>query len=196
MQILGCLTVQKLYGRDPGSSEAITEVFQSMLGKYPGEKVTKAMETWMERSPEFPSPADIISIIKRNGRPPLTKEMFIAISKKDPENRTKADWQYIEDYEAQERGEAWDSEHPDPEKDKRTLQENIRLRQEVKDLKAEIKRLGELLHAERVRTGAAPPKPSEAEKVRRTAEAMRKEGAKPEDIEEFLHSYGVTMEAA
>lgn len=187
--LLGCFSVQKLYGRDIANAETVTELFHAMLGQYPAAQVLKAFELWLQRSQEFPTPADIIGIIKRKGKPPLSKEMFIAISKKSGEDRTKDDWQYLRDYEA-ELTESVD-DFGDATKDAATLQENIRLRQQVMEQKNEIHRLNELLHMERMRKGIEPPKPSVHEQVTRTIETMKREGAKQEDIDAFAQSFGV-----
>lgn len=178
-----------MYGRDIANAETVTELFHAMLGQYPAAQVLKAFELWLQRSQEFPTPADIIGIIKRKGKPPLSKEMFIAISKKSGEDRTKDDWQYLRDYEA-ELTESVD-DFGDATKDAATLQENIRLRQQVMEQKNEIHRLNELLHMERMRKGIEPPKPSVHEQVTRTIETMKREGAKQEDIDAFAQSFGV-----
>lgn len=181
--LLGCFTLQKLYGREPESYKAINGLFHTILASQPAEKVTKAFESWLERSQEFPTPADIINLIKRNGKPPLSEAQFIAISRKDGEDRTDAEWQYLRDYQA-ERDSGW-NDGSDERTTSATLQENIRLRKEVMSLRDEVKRLGELLHAERKRNGLEKPKPSLQEKIAATIEAMRKGGASEADIEEF-----------
>lgn len=181
--LLGCFSVQKMYGREPESMGAVTQVFHSVLGKYPARNTLRAFELWMERSPEFPTPADIIGLIKRNGLPPLSQAMYIAISKKDGEDRTTADWQYMRDYEAEQR-EGFIDVH-DPVKEEATATENSRLRKEVMTLRGEVAKLAELLHEERKKNGLEKPKPNLQEKITATIEAMRKAGCPEADIEEF-----------
>ena len=181
--MMGCFAVQKLYGRDTGNAETITEMFHAMLGKYPAAHCIRALELWLERSQEFPTPADIIGIIKRKGKQPLSKETYIAISRKDGELRDASDWQFLREYEAEQREEV--SGFDDEVKNEVAVQENITLRQQVKALTAETKRLADLLHQTRVAKGLEPAKPSHAQKVAATVEAMRSGGASEEDIAAF-----------
>ncbi|QEL14765.1 hypothetical protein [Limnoglobus roseus] len=187
--LLGCFTVQKIYGRDPGSIEAVNHIFHSTLAKHPADRVIRAFDLWLERSQEFPTPADIIGIIKRKGRPPLSKETYIAISRKDAELRDASDWQFLREYEAEQRQEV--SGFDDDAKAAVTLQENITLRQQVKTLTAETVRLAELLHQTRVAKGSQPVEPSHAQKVAATVAAMRAGGASEDDIAAFEVSQGV-----
>lgn len=187
--MMGCFAVQKLYGRDLGNAGVITEMFHAMLGKYPATHVVRAFELWLERSQEFPTPADIIGIIKRKGKPPLSRETYIAISKKAAELRDASDWQFLREYEAEQRDEV--SGFEDEAKAEVTLQENVALRQQVKGLTAETKRLTDLLHQARIARGLEPVKPSHAQKVAATVAAMRSGGASEEDIAAFEASEGV-----
>ena len=187
--LLGCYTAQKLYGRDPGSLESVNEVFHHVLGRHPADQVINAFTIWIERSQEFPTPADIVGLIRRGGLPPLSKEMYIAISRKDAEARTADDWAYLRDYEAEQRGEH--SGFRDEAKEAATLEENARLRIEVKRLREEVARLAALLHEARLAKGAEAPRPSAREKAERTIEAMRAGGASEEDIGEFARQQGI-----
>lgn len=188
--LVACLTLQKLYGRDVANTETVIELFQKIMGKYPADKVIRAFEIWMERSQEFPTPSDIVNLIKRNGRPPLSKERYIAISKKDGEDRTQDDWQYMREYDKEQDTEEMGSEYVDETKESATLQENIRLRTEVRELKAEYARLADMLREERKHKALPKPEISLVDKVQRTIEMMRTEGAAQEDIDEFLRQYG------
>lgn len=182
--ILSCFTVQKLYGRDAGSLEAVTSVFHRLLATYPANKVIRAFELWMTRSQEFPTPADIISIINNNGRKPLSREVYISISKKEPEYRTPEDWAYIRNYEQDQQREEFGSEFKDDDRIEAVQTENARLRSEMKEMKAEYHRLSGLLAEERRKTVAAPPPLSMQEKIERTVAAMREAGASDDEIAE------------
>ena len=184
--ILGCYTVQKLYGRDPGSIESVNEVFHSTLSRFPAEYVLKAFTIWIERSQEFPTPADIITLIKRKGKPPLSREIYVGISKKDGEDRTAEDWQYMRDYEADQKGE--DSDFDDPVKADNFQQENIRLRQQMMQMQSDMQRLKQLLQETRVAKGIEPPKQSEQDKITKTVNYMQEVGAPQEDIDAFIAS--------
>lgn len=191
--IVGCFTAQRIFGRDPGSLEAVNHIFHATLARYPASHCLRAFELWLERSQEFPTPADIIGIIRRKGRPPLSREVYIAISKKDPELRDASDWQFIREYEAEQREDA--SGFDDEGKAEATTRENVRLRQQVLSLIAENKRLADLLHHIRIAKGLEPPKPSRADKVRATVAAMRAGGAPEEDIAAFEASEGMAVSA-
>ena len=185
--MMGCFASQKLYGRDPGNSEAITEMFHAMLAPYPASHCLRAFEIWLERSQEFPTPANIIGIIKRKGKPPLKESGIIAIRKKDGEFRTREEWAMLREWEA-EQVEGWDL--PDEQKHEAMVQENIRLRQQVRTLTAETERLSGLLHQARVAKGLEPVKPSLAERIAATVRVMRAGGASEDDIAMFEASHG------
>jgi hypothetical protein len=184
--LMGCFAVQKLYGRDTANAGAVTRVFHSTLANYPAEKVVKAFETWIARSEEFPTPAGIINLIKRNGKPPLSESTYIQISKKAGEDRTPEDWQYLRDYQAEQQ-DGW-AEASDPRKQAATLQENIRLRKELAELRTEYERLAALLRAEQAKKMPVTPQLTMSEKIQRTVDAMREGGAPEEDVQAFLFS--------
>lgn len=163
-------------------------MFHAVLGKYPSTKVLQAFEIWIERSQEFPTPADIVELIKRNGKPPLSEGMYVTISRKDPEARTRVEWDYMQEFE-QERLRG--SDYRDAQPDTSTLQENVRLRKELSSLKSENARLSELLHDARVSKGIERPKPSMQEKIDRTVSAMKQGGAPQADIDSFLVGFGL-----
>ena len=97
----GCFALQKLYGRSVENTKGIIQIFHRLLSDYPAEKVIKAFEKWIERSQEFPTPADIIGLIKRNGKPPYERSRYIAIMKKDGLERSREEWDYVRAYEAE-----------------------------------------------------------------------------------------------
>jgi len=179
----------KTYGKEPESLESILPLFQSALADYPIDRIMLALDIHASRSQEFPTRFDIVSLIKRNGKPPLSQVMYIAISRKDGEDRTASDWQYMRDYEDEQQEES--SEFSDARASEANTTENSRLRKEVWSLREEVKRLGDLLHEERKRNGLERPKPSLQEKISATVEAMRKAGAPEVDIEAFMKSEGV-----
>ncbi len=187
--IAGCFVIQKLYGRQPENIEVINRTFHSTLSNYPAASVIRAFETWMQRSQEFPTPADIVSLIRRNGKPPLKESDIIAIRKKDGQDRTAEDWQLLKEWDAQQQ-EGW-KEFTDPKKEEATLQENFRLREQVKQLENEVARLTGLLYEARMTKGLERPKQTVEEKVRNTIAAMRAAGGSEADIEAFAKEYGI-----
>lgn len=189
--IAGCFVMQKVYGRQPENVEVINQTFHSVLGKYPANAVIRAFELWLERSQEFPTPADIVGLIKRNGRPPLSQALYVAIQKKDGERRTPEDWQYLREYEAAQR------EDFDGPRDTRYAEEmnreNQRLRAELTNLRNENKRLAALLQDARTAKRFEPTAPKVEERVRATVTAMRQAGAPESDIELFTREHGASV---
>ncbi|OWK35417.1 hypothetical protein [Fimbriiglobus ruber] len=144
--------------------------------------------------PRIPDPADIVGLIKRNGKPPLSQAVYIAIQKKAGEDRSPEDWQYLREYEAQQR-EEFEGPH-DARQAEEVQQENRRLRTELIDFRKECKRLAKLLHEARIVKGIEPPLRTTEEKVRATITAMRESGASAEDVEQFAREHGVSVEVA
>lgn len=181
---MGCFSVQKLYGREPGTAEVVTDMFHAVLAKYPADKVIMAMQTWVERSQEFPTPADIISLIKRNGKAPITEAMYVAANRKDGADRTGEDWEIIREFEA-DRLTGWDDYKPEPDHYRELQAEITRLRHENAALWDEKERAwGEV---RKCRAGLdLMPKPTLSEKVQRTVDAMKAAGSPQADIDEFL----------
>ena len=70
-----------------------------VLAQFTMDQVRAAFGKWLETNSTFPAPADIVSLIRRGGKPPLEKSYYIAISKKPADQRTKDEWQYLRDYE-------------------------------------------------------------------------------------------------
>jgi hypothetical protein len=62
-QLGACLAVQRTYGKQGGDIEAMTRVFISDLKSYPSEKVVKALADWRLKSPDFPTPADVVELL-------------------------------------------------------------------------------------------------------------------------------------
>ncbi len=193
--LVGCFAVQKMYGRAAENMEAINQVFHNLLGKYPSGAVLKAFEIWIERNQEFPTPADIVSLIKRGGRAPITREVYIAVSKKDAEHRTDADWALMREYEKEQKEVEFGSVHVDETKAEILQQETIRLREEVKFLRKENERLGRLALEKRAER-ANPLQPfarvvsTPEQKALNTIKQMRELGAPESDIAEFAAAYG------
>lgn len=192
IEIYRRFNAMKTYGKEPDSLEAINNVFARDLAEFPIDKIELAFKTHSQRSQEFPTVADIVGLIKRNGKPPMTEAQFISISRKDGADRTPEDWQFLRDWEAQNR-EGWGGEAPDPKKEESSAREVLRLRERVKELEVEVRRLSELLRSERQGKGLERPVPSQEEKIQNTVKAMRESGANEEDIAEFLKPYGLGL---
>ncbi len=181
----------KTYGKEPESLDSIISLFNEGLADFPVDKINAAFRLHAQRSAEFPTLADIVGIIRRNGKPTLKESDIIAIRKKDGEDRTGAEWAMLKEWDAQQQ-EGW-RDDPDPQKDAAMLTENLRLRQHVSDLKDEIRRLSDLLREVRVAKGIEPQAPSLAEKVDRTIRAMRESGAPETDVSTFASQYDIAI---
>lgn len=98
--ILGqCFQALNLYGKEPEQIEAAIALHQMVLSDYSIDQIRPAFIRWLATNSTFPAPADIVSLIKRGGKPPLDRAVYVSISRKPGDQRTKADWQYIRDYE-------------------------------------------------------------------------------------------------
>lgn len=175
----------KTYGKEPESLENIIAVFVSDLEDYPTDKILKAIKTHSQRSQEFPTVSDIVGLIKRNGKPPLSKEIYISLSKKDAEHRTSADWSYIREYEAQAHDDEWGADERQAED---WQHERARLLDKVHTLETECRKLADLLKRERERTTPDPTPKTMPEKIAKTVDVMRNTGASEEMINEFLQN--------
>lgn len=182
----------KTYGKEPESLKSIVSIFIRDLADYPTEKVLKAISTHAKYSQEFPTVADISGLIRRNGKPQIKESDIIAINKKDGQDRTRDEWQMLRDW-SDERSTGWRDE-PDPVKDAAMLADNQRLRQEINDLKAEIRRLGALALEKRAAKLNPPPirilEISKEQRAINTILAMREEKIPESDIMEFAAPFG------
>lgn len=87
------------YGKDAEQFRASVLLFNMVLGDYPAEKAQNALVIWAKNNTTYPTPADIVQLIERNGRPPLDRTTYANLCKIDPYSRKQADWDYIGDYE-------------------------------------------------------------------------------------------------
>jgi hypothetical protein len=94
-----CFDALKVYGKDPEQLQNLNSVFQMVLADYTLDQVRKAFSFYLKHNSDLPAPADIVNIIERNGKPPLDKSIYIAISKKHESDRTGQECLYIKDYE-------------------------------------------------------------------------------------------------
>lgn len=94
-----CFDIFPLYGREPEAAANIRKAFRITLADYPIERIEQAFAFHLRHYKEFPLPADILAIIERGNKPPFERAVYISISKKHPEDRTSAEWEYMRDYE-------------------------------------------------------------------------------------------------
>lgn len=181
----------KTYGKEPEALESITQVILRDMEGFPADQVMRAIKTHCSRSQEFFTSADLIGIIKRNGKPPLKESDIVSIRKKDGEDRTSAEWKMLKEWEDQQQ-DGW-NEFPDPAKDAATLAENLRLRSRIAELEQDNakawKEVKRLRHFENIQVIVANE--SDLEKVNRTVEHMKAAGCPQADIDAFKQQQGI-----
>lgn len=94
-----CFQSLKVYGKEPEAFDAVCAMHMLVLGDYPMKQIREAFAKHLKNSNELPSPSDIANIIERGGKPPFEKAVYVSISKKMPEERSKSEWEYLQDYE-------------------------------------------------------------------------------------------------
>lgn len=94
-----CFESLKVYGKEPEQMKSVNSMFQLVLSDYNIEDIRRAFAYYLKHNTDLPAPADIVNIIERGDKPPLDKTVYVSISKKLAENRTKDEWQYMRDYE-------------------------------------------------------------------------------------------------
>lgn len=127
----------KTYGKDPEALEGIISTYIADLGDYPAQYVIEAIKIHARNSQEYPTISDIVGIIRRKGRKPIPKEVYISKQKIDPENRTQKDWEVIAAYENQQDDESASLVFLDHASTVDRQNENINLRKKIIDLKEE-----------------------------------------------------------
>lgn len=176
-----CFQSQRLYGKQPEDLAGAMQVFNLVLADYCYEQIEQAFKVYLMRHDEMPTPADIAKLIRNKGRKNIPESVYVTLSKKAPELRNQEEWNTIQAFEHQYNDNGgW-------EDDLRTNEiqvENVRLRQEVKNLKAEIRRLGNVVPKRQQAdvTNAS----AKTDKIQATIDWMKEAGASKEDIEQFL----------
>ena len=95
-----CFQSLKLYGKEPEAFEGTVAMFQMILADYPIQKIREAFKFYLKTHNEMPAPADIANIIARGNKPPLDRVVYVSISKKQPEDRSHEEWEYMREFEA------------------------------------------------------------------------------------------------
>lgn len=79
--------------------EATVATFNLVLADYEFSRIKDAFAFYLRSNTEMPAPADIANIIERGNKPPFDKAVYVSISKKSGEERTREEWQYMREYE-------------------------------------------------------------------------------------------------
>jgi len=97
-----CLLVQRTYGKQGADIDKITKIFLRVLSDYEPKAVIQAIKRWLQESPEFPTPSDIVKML--NPTQKFDKELYIKYSRQFNAGDL-ADWSsgyaYMKAYEAQ-----------------------------------------------------------------------------------------------
>lgn len=102
-----CFAALKVYGKQPEELAAVNAMFQLVLSDYAMADIRKAFGVYLRRHNDLPAPADIVQIIERDGKPPLDRAVYVAVSKKQPEDRSDTDWSYMREYERYAKTGQW-----------------------------------------------------------------------------------------
>jgi len=96
----GCCAALPTYGKDAEGLTNALRMFNMVLSDYTGEQIKQAFLYWLKTNRTFPTPADIVSLILRPGKPPFERSVYISLQKKrDNDYLRDAEWKYIKEYE-------------------------------------------------------------------------------------------------
>lgn len=77
-----CFDTMKLYGKEPQQMKSAAALFNLVLAEYCMDEIQAAFVAYLSRNSEMPTPSDIMALIKRNGKPPLEKSIYVALAQK------------------------------------------------------------------------------------------------------------------
>lgn len=180
----------KTYGKDQESLEDIIKVFMRDLGDYPTRSVMAAIKNHCRNSPEFPTVADIIGIIRRRGKMPYLKEAYISKQRIDPEDRTPQDWAYIKGYESQQNAEEYSSDYLDYHSQIEHVSENEKLRKRILELQAENARAWAKVRELELLTRKPAEPVQVVDNVTKTIAYLESIGASTDEINDFIKTSG------
>jgi len=189
-KLLGILIVNSfkalnLYGKKSDSMKATAQTFQRILSNHCIADIAQAFDIWMKRQTQFPTPADIYGLIERNGKPPLSKVMYVNISKKDAYHRTSDDWEYIKEYELYQRtGDSNNTLTKVGNENTYLKKANNNLKDQISKLKAQSDIYCQKIAALEKKKYEIKTEP--VNKIDATVKFMRESGASEEDIQIFI----------
>jgi hypothetical protein len=97
--VFQCFQSLRTYGKEPEQLGAVNGMFQMVLAEYPYDKIKGAFSYFLRHNNEMPTPADIVNIIERGGKPPLERSVYVSIQKKPKDERSSDEWAYCREYE-------------------------------------------------------------------------------------------------
>lgn len=108
-----CYETLNVYGKKPEQIETAVKLFSIVLAENCIGDVRKAFVAYLRNHRDMPTPSDIIGYIRREGRPPFDRSIYIALCEKRKhtawsdgiqpwqkgDGLTDAETRYISDYE-------------------------------------------------------------------------------------------------
>lgn len=91
--------VQRTYGKQGEDIDKITKIFLKVLDGYEPGEVIDAVRLWIIKSPEFPAPSDILSILRPQQKFDYAVYSALQNAKRSGERLSAAEWEYIRRYE-------------------------------------------------------------------------------------------------
>lgn len=94
-----CAVVQRTYGKQVADLKQVVKIFIKVLDGFEPEQVVQAIKQWLMQSPEFPTPSDILKILKP--QPIYDKNVYMNLKNKikNFEFISITEKEYIESYE-------------------------------------------------------------------------------------------------
>ena len=101
--LAACQLVQRTYGKQASDLDKVAEIFARVLADYEPSAVIAAIKRWLQESPEFPTPSDIVKML--NPAKKYDKELYIKFSQqyaKGEITEFSKGYEYMKAYEKQQ----------------------------------------------------------------------------------------------
>jgi len=82
LMVSQCFDALRQYGKEPEQVEGVVRLFSLVLAPYSMKQISQAFSVYLSRYSEMPTPADIAQIIRRGGKPPFEKSVYVALCQK------------------------------------------------------------------------------------------------------------------
>lgn len=73
--------------------------FQLTLEEFPFDRIREGFIRYLQAHSEFPTPADIVLSIRRQGRPRFSEAVYLHLRRKPPATLTEDEQRYLAEYE-------------------------------------------------------------------------------------------------
>ena len=98
--LAACQLVQRTYGKQAGDLDKVAKIFARVLAEYDPQQVIEAIKRWLQESPEFPTPSDIVKMLDPAKK--FDKELYIKFSQqyaKGEITEFSQGYEYMKEYE-------------------------------------------------------------------------------------------------